>query len=72
MSKEVVRKTVYNKLNTKVNNLENKIPGANILIHISQYNTNKQSLEEKTKYFNKKISHVSPLVITTALNKKLS
>lgn len=39
--KGVVKKTVYNKLNTKVNNLENKSPGATTLI---QYNTNKQCL----------------------------
>ena len=32
VSKEIVKKTVYNKLNTKVNNLENKIPDAYFLI----------------------------------------
>ena len=33
---------MYNKLNTKVNNLENNIPVATTLIHINQYNTDKQ------------------------------
>ena len=47
VSKETVKKTVYNKLNTKVNNLENKIPDATTLIHISQYYTYKQSLKKK-------------------------
>ena len=51
MSKEVVKKTVYCKLDKKVNNLKNKIPGTNSLIHIGQYNTNKQNLEEKNKRF---------------------
>lgn len=51
MSKEVVKKTVYWKLDTKVNSLKNKTPGTNSLIHISQYNTNKQNLEEKNKRF---------------------
>ena len=32
VTKEVVKKTVYNKPNTKVNNLENKIPNASTFI----------------------------------------
>ena len=47
MSKEVIKNTKFNKLNTKVNNLVNKIPGATTLIYINQYNTDKQSLEKK-------------------------
>ena len=42
-SQKVVKKAVYNKLNTKVNNIENKIPGASISIHVNQYNADKQS-----------------------------
>ena len=30
-----------------INNLEKRIPDAAILIHINQFNTDKQSLEEK-------------------------
>ena len=44
---KVVKKTVYNILNTNVNNLENKIPDATTLIQINQYNTDEQNLEEK-------------------------
>ena len=44
---KVVKKTVYNILNTNVNNLENKIPDATTLIQINQYNTYEQNLEEK-------------------------
>ena len=45
VSKEVLKKTVYNKLN----NLENKIPDATTLIHINQYSTDKQSDVDKKK-----------------------
>ena len=47
VSTEVVKKTVYIKLNMNINNLEKRIPDAAILIHINQFNTDKQSLEEK-------------------------
>ena len=47
VSMEVVKKTVYIKLNMNINNLEKRIPDAAILIHINQFNTDKQSLEEK-------------------------
>ena len=39
VSKEVVKKAVDNKVNTKLNNLENKIPDAYISIQTNQYNT---------------------------------
>ena len=54
MSKEVIKNTKFNKLNTKVNNLVNKIPGATTLIYINQYNTDKQSLEKKVGNIKKK------------------
>ena len=38
VSKEVVKITKFNKLNTKVSNVENKIPDATTLSHINQYN----------------------------------
>ena len=44
VSKEVIKKTVYNTLNTKVNNSEKKIP--NTLIKSNQYNTDKRNLEK--------------------------
>ena len=47
VSKEVVKKTVCNKLNKKVNNLEHKIPDATNIIHIDQYNTNKRNFKKK-------------------------
>ena len=44
---EVIKNTKFNTLKTKVNNLENKILDATTLIHINQYNTDKQNLEKK-------------------------
>ena len=42
-----MKKTVYNKLIKKGNNLENKIPDLTVLIHIIQYNTNKTKFGQK-------------------------
>ena len=51
---QLLKKTRFNKLKTKVNNLEKKIPDANSLIHITQYNTDKQNLEKKIGDVDKK------------------
>ena len=59
-NKEVIKKTVYSKLNRKINNLENRIPDVTTLIYKNQYNTYKQSLEEK---MNKLINKYLKLVV---------
>ena len=41
VSKEVVKNTKFNELNTRVNNIENESPGASTLIQTNQYNTDK-------------------------------
>ena len=46
VNKEVVKNTKFSKLNTKVNKLERKVPDTTTLIHINQYNTDKQTLEK--------------------------
>ena len=46
---KVVNKTKLDTLKANVNNLDKKIPDATILIHINQYNTDKQNLEQKSK-----------------------
>ena len=43
---EVVKNTKLSTLKTKANNLEKKILKATTLIHINQYNTDKQNLEK--------------------------
>ena len=44
---EVDKKTNFNTLKTIVNSLEKKIIDATTLIHINQYNTDKQILNKK-------------------------
>ena len=68
----VVNKTKFNTLKTKLNSLEKEIPDATALIHIIQYNKVKQDLGKKIGDFNKKISNTSGLVTTTVLNTKIS
>ena len=46
VDKQVVKNTKLNKLKTKVNNLDKNIPDATTLIHINQYNTDKQNLKK--------------------------
>ena len=72
MKNEVVKNTKFNTLKTTVNNLEKKIPDATTLIHINQYNTDKQNLEKKIEIVDIKIHNVSGLVTTTVLNTKAS
>ena len=50
----VVKNTKFNTQKTKVNNLEKKFPDATTLIHINQYNTDKQNLEKKIGDLDKK------------------
>ena len=58
-------------MKTKVNNLEKKILEATILIHINQYNTDKQDLK-KNGDIDKKIPDTSGLVTIAVLNTKIS
>ena len=44
---EVFKNTKFNTIKTKLNNLEKKIPNGFTLIHINQYNTERQNLEGK-------------------------
>ena len=50
----VVKDTKLNTLKAKVNTLEKKTPDATTLIHINQYNTDKQNLEKKNGDVDKK------------------
>ena len=44
---EVFKNTKFNTPKTKVSSLVKRIPDATTLIHINQYNTDKQNLEKK-------------------------
>ena len=54
VANEVVKNTKFNTLNTKVNSLEKRISDETTLIHINQYNTDKQNLEKKIGDVDKK------------------
>ena len=54
VDKKVVKKAVYDTLNTKVYNLEEKISGGSTLIWTNQYNIDQQSLEKKVDDAEKK------------------
>ena len=45
---KVVKNTTLNTIETKLNNLDKKIPDATTFIGINQYNTANQNLENKT------------------------
>ena len=47
LDNKVFKNAKFNTLKAKLNNLENKILNASTLIHINQYSTYKQHLENK-------------------------
>ena len=69
LDNKVVENTKFNTLNTKVNKLDKKTPHVTALIHINQYNTDKQNLFKKLEILIKK-TNTSVLVTTTVLNTK--
>ena len=68
---EVLKRKMYKTLNTRVNNLENKVLHATTLIHIKQFSNNKINLEKKLLTLIEKISDVSALMTTIVLNTKI-
>ena len=72
VDKEVVKKTVYNTLNTKVNNLEKKIPDGSTLNQTNQYNTSKQNLKKIVGDIKKKVRDITGLATTPVLNTNIS
>ena len=66
---EFVKNTKFNPLKTKVNKFENKILEATTLIHINQYNTDKQNSDKKLKILIKNIPNDIGLVTTAVLVK---
>ena len=70
VSKEVVKRQCIT-LNTKVNNLERKIPDVSNLIQTNQYNTDKQNLEKKNGDVKNKIPDITGLATTAVFNTKI-
>ena len=69
VEKRVVNKAVYNKLQKLT--MQKIIPDGTTLIHINQYNINKQSLEKKDGGLESKIPDVGGLVTTSVIDTKL-
>ena len=69
---EVVKNTKFDRLKTKVNNLEKKTPNATTLIHVSQYNTDQNIQCKKLEMVIKIVPDANGLVTTTVLNTKIS
>ena len=72
VNNEVAKNTKFNTLKTKLNSLEKKIQDAATLIHLNQYNTDKQNSEKKIGHVDKKIPDTSRLLTTTVLNTKIN
>ena len=64
---EVAKNTEFSTLKTKVNDLDKKITDSTILIHINQYNADKQNFEKKLELLIK-----NTIVTTTVLNTKIN
>ena len=70
VANEIVKNTKFNTLKAKISSLKNKIPDipdASALIHINQYNTNKQKIGD----VDKKIPYTSGLVTINVLISKV-
>ena len=72
VDKEIFNSTKSKTLKTKANNLERKILDVTTVIHINQYNTDKQNLEEKIGDVDEKVADASGLQTKTILNTKIS
>ena len=72
VDKEVVKNAIFNTLKTKVSNLDKKIPDATTLIHIHQYNRDKQKSEKKLGDVGKKTPDTSGLLTTNVLKTKIN
>ena len=65
VSQKVLKKTMYNKLNSKVNNLDIEISDVTTSIHINQYNTDKQNLDKKIEDVARKLPDIKSVVAAT-------
>ena len=69
---EVIKNTKFSTLKTKVNNLEKNGSYSTSLVHINQYNTDKQNLDKEIGDVDVKIPDTGGLVPITVLNTKIS
>ena len=69
---EAVKNNKFNTLKVKVNNLEKKTLDSSSLIHINQYNTDKQNLGKKNWRCWQKIPDTSGSVTATVLKTEIN
>lgn len=68
VDRDVLEKTVHEKLVTKVNPIDTNIQSTSTLVIKTQYDSHKEGLEKKIESVNKKILKISGLVKTTDYN----
>ena len=66
----LVKNTVYDKLLTKVNTIDTRIPRTSVSVTKIQFDSYKLDLEKKTEDFNKKIPSTSGLVNKRIITQK--
>ena len=67
----VVKRTVYDKLVTKINAINTKIPSTSAIVTKIQCHSDKQGLQNKIEDADKKIANTSGLVERTNHNTKI-
>ena len=72
VDKNIVKKTVYDKLVIKTNDIDTKIPSKSELVTEKQHNSDKQSLETKIKDVDKKVPNTSGLLKKTDYNTEIT
>ena len=72
MDNDDIKKTVYDKLLTKINVIDTKKPSTSKLITKAQYDSDKHVLEKKIEDFDRKIPNTSGQVKKTDYNTKIT
>lgn len=68
VDRDVLEKTVHEKLVTKVNPIDTNIQSTSTLVIKTHYDSHKEGLEKKIESVNKKIPKINGLVKTTDYN----
>ena len=68
VDRDVLEKTVHEKLVTKVNPIDTTIQSTSTLVFKTQYDPHKEGLEIKIESFNRKLPKIGGLVKTTDYN----
>ena len=72
MDSDIVKKIVYEKLFTKANTIDTKIPSTGRLVTKTRFNSDKQGIESKIVDIDQKIPNISGVVKNTYFNTKVT